>query len=581
MNPSTHSLEVYHSTRPPGLLETKSSVPNELYRADWRFLLPRLHYESMLYLGAPSELVLDVLIGMARRVTIAAGDTHTLKRLQAELRTPRHGNVQVLRVDPLRPLPLRSGALELIVARGAEAGRLLRSRTCMAELSRLLSPGGCVYLEIDRIVDNFWLRAHIDEAGTHDFQAPRVLLPVYWNEILRLAVPRDDHDVARYCFTHVVAGASRKGRTLQRVADVPVRMRLLPYLTPRRILLLERRGQPGESPPETGPTRLRERPLQAANASEAASRSALFARSGDDDNKVILLAFGRSKRPEMVLKIPRSTRYNRRLEHEHHCLTLLRERRAADAGTYPEALFLDYHAGLAIHGQTMLHGAAFRNVTTCRTDCPHAASAVEWITRLGEASAERVASDTDDLGGWLSHIFQRFLQVYSVSDTEADFLDLRIDELRRAAHTLPRVFQHGDAGTPNAVVDEEGRVGFFDWEDGDPRGLPLWDLFNFILCFGTWAGRVSGSRDDTLTYERSFIEPSTLARFQADAVARYCDRVGVDRHLVEPLYFAHMLARSLRSGIRVGGDLGNTPVFQPLRLAIQHRSGRGLACMFG
>jgi len=115
----------------------------------------------------------------------------------------------------------------------------------------------------------------------------------------------------------------------------------------------------------------------------------------------------------------------------------------------------------------------------------------------------------------------------------------------------------------------------------EPQGMPLWDLFYFMRSFATWVSRRQGDRDTLAAFERHCLTPSPLSALLTQATERYCDQVGVDKHLVEPLFYTCWLHRALKESILVPADsLQEAHYFNLLRLCIRRRNTPALQALF-
>jgi hypothetical protein len=101
------------------------------------------------------------------------------------------------------------------------------------------------------------------------------------------------------------------------------------------------------------------------------------------------------------------------------------------------------------------------------------------------------------------------------------------------------------------MVNREGEVAFLDWEAAEPQGMPLWDMFYFLRTYGVWASRAAGTRDTVKSFTQHFLADAPLGQMLRDATGRYCERVGLARELVEPLFYTCWMHRSLKEATRL------------------------------
>lgn len=549
-----------------------------LSRADWRFLLPALDAGRVLFLGVPAAEELAVLAGSARAVAIAAPDPGP----------PEEGPAGVARLRATaHRLPLADAACDLVVVRDrGELRRLLGAPAATAEVARVLAPGGTLYVEAAGWLDAARARRWAARLAEHGLRPPRVSQLVRRRGELRLALPPGDRDVARFLVGGVLAGTSRRARTAGRVGSRLAGLGLLRPLLPGRGLVVQR-PRPGEdaSVRSDGPGAWLAAvapPGAAGEVARAGARTAFFRGGGFDSNKAVFFLFEPGRRaPSVVVKTTRSPRYNGRLETEFRSLALVRARGLAAPGTYPDPLFLGEHAGLAVLAQRPIAGIPFREGTRADASCPYARAALGWIERLGAGSADARAASRAEAGGWLRALLEHVARLYALTEAERAFLAERVAAVEDARGAFPLVLQHGDAGTWNVRVDGTGGVAFLDWEASRPAGMPLWDLLDFLQSFASWCGRVRGGRDRVAAYAAALLAPTPLARLQADAVRRYCAEVGVDRALVEPLFYACWMQRAAREAAWNPRAARDGFYRGLLRLCIGERDAEGLRWTLG
>jgi hypothetical protein len=311
-------------------------------------------------------------------------------------------------------------------------------------------------------------------------------------------------------------------------------------------------------------------------------RFGLSARGKYNSNKVVFFLFKPGERDaETIVKMTRVEQFNNRLEHEGAMLAEVKQRHLAPAGTYPERLFSGYHKGLAVLGQRAMRGQPFRARTTAGADCPFAASAVEWITALGSRSAVRSRSAGCEAEKQLEALMRLFCGIYRISAAHRAFLGEQIGRIGQRSEPFPIVFNHGDAGSWNIVVNDGGQALFLDWEAAEPRGMPLWDLFYFLRSFGNWASRqASGNLDTLASFRDSFMQAGPLNELLVDAVRHYCEEVGLQRELIGPMLFTCWMHRALRQATWAD-RLENAHFVNLLRMCIDGRDEPGLVKLFG
>jgi hypothetical protein len=309
----------------------------------------------------------------------------------------------------------------------------------------------------------------------------------------------------------------------------------------------------------------------------------LSARGKFNANKVIFFLFDKSSRQaEVVIKMTRSPEFNRRLENEFRILSKLQIGGYVEPVTYPEPLFFNYHNGLAMTAIKAVHGKPFRTRTEATPNCLFANDAVEWIIQLGTASANPNIAASKDVAEALLKLYRSFEKIYPLTEDEKSFMEELLDSVAKNEKPFPLVFQHGDPGTWNMMVDSKtDRVIVIDWEAGEPEGLPLWDLFYFYRTYASWVSRQQGSRDSIKNFSENFLTQSELLINLAKITERYCANVGLDRRLIKPLFYTCWMHRALKESTRLKTDtLHSGHYFNVLRLSIEQRNNPALKTLF-
>lgn len=546
----------------PGAIRRRS-----LAAADWRFLLPELRYERVLFVGTPKPGVLRALAEQAGHLTVLApafpgGDPPVGESSPSD--------VTYVVADPRRPLPLRDGAFDLLVDAGGRRDASLPER----EVRRLLTPAGVSYRETRGSGRGLTHGSrNADAAGvTHS-----VLWTVRRGGGLRVAVPVEDANTAgRYLVGSVLYGVSRRGRILHRASTVLARLGVLHHALPGRGVI--RHGPEGQD---------RRAFAYAWRAAESAGidlrgyRGAFFARGDYDSNKAALFLFPPGGvEPEIILKMTRSAEYNGRLRAEHDALVTLERAGYVEPSTYPRALFFDDSSGLAIQAQQVVPGTPFRIATTGAPDCPLVRSGIDWITTVGTRSAEHAGVDAGLFGEWLLRLLDRYETTCAPEPEVRSFLRSSVGRLVSSGGSVPLVFRHGDAGTWNLLRRDDGGIAFLDWEASEPAGPPLWDLFDFLRSAGIWMARKAGERDREDSYRRRFLQRTATSELQREAVERYARATGLEGALIEPIFLTCWVHRALREAAWSGGAPDEGQYTMLLRLFIENRRSPGIAWMF-
>jgi hypothetical protein len=547
---------------PGGVLEHTLATPfavgtnlrGRVTGAAWTFLLPTLELATVLCLGLPGEATLLTLCRLADRVVVVPGKGEHAGAVQGVARLGRR-EVELLSAADDR---LDGVIADLAVVTGA------RPSLPRPVQEALLARAAVVFADADAGADP-GSAARQDAAATGDtglWLAPRS------GEVRQAAALGDARTVA---FLRG-SGPGRGGRTPLRRA-----VRRLVLRTPRG----ERAGSLSTLCGGAPPAYVREI-AAAAGADLSGCTVGLSAPSEYASRKAILFLFDgpAATAPRWVVKLTREGHLNARLENEWAALACLRDAGIGDAATLPRPAFAGEHAGLAVVGETGVEGAPLRARTSATADCPLAGAGLRWLLDLGERSAAPSAG-AGDVAAALGDLRDRFDAIYDLAPAERRALDGLLDRIA-AAGPIPLVFQHGDPGTWNVLVTDDGRPVFLDWEAFERRGMPLWDALYFARSHAVTVGRAAGARDAMQAIHRGWLQDGPLMQDLASAVAAHCAAIGLPRDLVEPLFVTCWMHRALKEAGRLApGRLQRGHYAALLRLALEQRDAPGLQRLYG
>lgn len=510
-----------------------ANIRGDVTGGNWIYVLPGLAPERALVLGTPTVATLRGLAGRSGEVLVTGMGASGESRLRALARGAGLANVRTAVVASTLPLPDRSVGAVLVADR-SWVRRFLGEPELRAEVDRILLPAGRVFLQPSpgpgrlRDEDLLWLQTVAGE--------------------VRAAAPSADRDVVAWLST--TAAPAPEASPWRRRAVRTLRAVGLDRRKPTRAVgaLLG----PGAEAVAGRPPRYLVDAAAAAGLSLDGYRWALSAPGRYPSKKVLLFLFPPgAPSPRYIVKLTRDPRFNARLENEWRALTLLSGREPA-GGAVPEPVFVGQEGGLLFVCETVLDGERFRRRTTARPDCSLAPAFVDWLVDLGIETADGDGAPAREVAATLAPLLQRFITTYAPRPDHQAFLADQLALLGDHPGTVPLVFQHGDAGMWNLLVDARGRLGVLDWEAADPRGAPLWDLFYFLRSYGVWIGKVSNARGGALeAFERHYLHDSELGRLLGAAVARFCTGAQLDRRLVEPLFYLCWMHRAVKEASRL------------------------------
>jgi hypothetical protein len=267
-----------------------------------------------------------------------------------------------------------------------------------------------------------------------------------------------------------------------------------------------------------------------------------------------------------VVKLTQDPRYNRLLDNEARSLTAL-ETLSDPAFALPRPLFEGAHAGLATIGQSALSGRAFTSVSDGSPSCPTVGATVDAVTALALRTAAR--GEAGAVGEALTDLLGRYVSIYAPAATERRFIERCVERLDRVSAALPVVFLHADTTVFNLLVTESGAVGLVDWENAEPRGMPLWDLLHFLQTYGVWSAQRSGARYSAATFRRQLLGESDFSGLLRRATRAYGEALALPDDSLEPLFHTCWMQQAVRQARQLrAADLGRGLYHRLLRSSI-------------
>jgi hypothetical protein len=189
----------------------------------------------------------------------------------------------------------------------------------------------------------------------------------------------------------------------------------------------------------------------------------MSAGQGDALSRGVFVLFVRGEeRPTSVIKFARVTGYAEPFERDERGLELVRRAGEAVAAHAPE--LTARFAAEEIECSVERAAVGERLYAVLQEPTPRAAreqlvdAVAEWLIDV------EVATRSQGAGPDIEHLASEW--------------DVGAEELR-LPDGIPRVLQHNDPGTWNVVVDGSDFT-LLDWEDAEPDGLPLGDLWYFL-----------------------------------------------------------------------------------------------------
>ncbi|MDF1596562.1 MAG: aminoglycoside phosphotransferase family protein [Acidimicrobiia bacterium] len=261
---------------------------------------------------------------------------------------------------------------------------------------------------------------------------------------------------------------------------------------------------------------------------------------GFSSQKVVFVIEGTDATPEIVVKLTQESRFNRRLQAEAGSL----HRWASETVSFatPRVVFEGLHDDRLVLGQTAVSGRPFRAVAEPDPAGRIAGAGYRAIIDLSTNSVQPTAAGESATA--LSSLTADFGKAFRPPDSTAAAISATADRL--GALELPAVFMHGDLGVWNLLVDPDGRIGILDWENGDPRGMPLWDLFVYSRTLGVFLADARGVRYSPAVFARQFLKDSALRRSMFEWIREYRRYVEIPVRAVDDLFIMCLVQQAVR-----------------------------------
>ncbi|HZM15514.1 MAG TPA: aminoglycoside phosphotransferase family protein [Candidatus Krumholzibacteria bacterium] len=269
-------------------------------------------------------------------------------------------------------------------------------------------------------------------------------------------------------------------------------------------------------------------------------------------NVIFLVFADGSPEPVLLAKTPRVQDDLAALEREVANLEKLSSLRPAGLGSVPRVVSYRDWQDSKLLLETFVPGRPL-SPALVRKSQPCVDSVMRWVTELHFASRAFVTGPSGSVRKNLENSLGRLAALFPASVELRQMLD-RTHEFAEplATHVLPRVFEHGELGARNILVDSDGQVGVVGWELADATGLPATDVFFFLtdVAFARADATTTGKYVETL--ESAFIGSPAWAR---PYVLDYAKAVGLSPRSLRPLFLltwvrtvANLATRMQREG---------------------------------
>lgn len=288
--------------------------------------------------------------------------------------------------------------------------------------------------------------------------------------------------------------------------------------------------------------------LNAAESPEQLSSVLVTPRFQASSHVVFILMHKERSEPVLVAKVNRLPGHSPSLEREHANLVRIQSSRPGGFGSIPRSVAFERYRGHQLLVQTALVGYQMDPDTVRRDLAGCVSSVVDWLVEVHEASFVSNTADSD----WFERLVQRplcyFQQTIELNKEEIRLVR-RTEELLASLRNanLSLGFEHGDLSHPNVMRLRSGGPGVVDWEQADPRGLPICDLF-FFLAYAAFALHRSREKENHLAaIQQAFFRRDSWAR---PYIEEYAERFQLAGSVLAPLFvlcwFRYLVGQLMR-----------------------------------
>lgn len=299
---------------------------------------------------------------------------------------------------------------------------------------------------------------------------------------------------------------------------------------------------------------------------------ALWCRGDYGSQKLVLfLVADGDTEPSMIVKITRDPRFNERLVNESNVLRDIAHLEPDVRGGAPALLFDTTAWGSVASAQSAISGTDLRDRLRERPELVECVTT--WLT--GMAQASRTPAGPEEVRACLDEMVDRYGRLYDVPPDVETFLREQVVAL--ASGDVFAVLQHGDPGPWNALLTPDDTVAFLDWEAGEQRGLPLWDLLYFLRSTSLIVSTRRPWESRRARTKRDLVDGSPFGDVIAEQIRTYVDAVGLDPRAVAPLFHLCWVHRAVKQAGRLAPNQRSSGTFHRLVLdGVEGRNRPGL-----
>lgn len=293
---------------------------------------------------------------------------------------------------------------------------------------------------------------------------------------------------------------------------------------------------------------------------------------------VFVIYDGAARSPVLVLKVARAGR-SAALTRETERLREVQRARHGGFDSIPRVIASGPFQGVDVLLQTALSGRPVTRRIVARQFDGCARAVLDWVLELhGSTRRARTASARDTFDAHAAAALDAAAALFADEPVLLRRTDMILRTLRGV--DAGTVFEHGDLGAPNLLLDSSGALQVVDWELAAADGLPGADLFFALHYLARARGRSRSATALTAAVHAAFFDASSWA---GPLVETYRSRLGIPAELIRPLFalcwlrytvgLAHRLAPGNADAKGAAAWLRRSPAYELWHTSVMHFDG--------
>jgi len=276
---------------------------------------------------------------------------------------------------------------------------------------------------------------------------------------------------------------------------------------------------------------------------------------GYGGNSTFLIFSDQEAKPFIAVKTSRDPKYEKRLEQEYIALRYLRDNLPEDlSGHIPQAYYVGHTLCRNILIEEAVSGKSLDAIMKERAlgKQRYIYSMIEmlstWLIDLQKEICNRgnLLFGSEHQYEDLSKQIDSFSEGYLISEKEESFLDyLKQGVVSLKNSKVPLPFEHRDFSPINIILAND-KFWVIDWVDFKREGLPLQDVFYFLL----WLNFSNYSSEKEFQvrlkhFFQMFFRNGKHSRIATKIIKRYCDAFGIDLAYVKIFLALFLITRGI------------------------------------